>query len=117
MISLRHAIEQQREELLHSALECCRAVVSAVAESGARVCPPVADSFQQNLLALCDRLSAASAPSDVTRTEQEIGRELEGWSTRTSDYYRRKASEIRDVMLAMNEAAKSVTDRDERYRT
>lgn len=116
MISLRHAIEQQREELLQSALECCRAVVSAVAENGVRVCPPAADSFQQNLLSLCDRLSAASAPSDVTLTEEAIGRELEGWGTRTSDYYRRKASEIRDVMLAMNEAAKSVADRDERYR-
>jgi diguanylate cyclase len=115
-ISLRQAIEQQREELLNSALECCRAVVSAVAESGGRVCPPVADSFQQNLLALCDRLSAASAPADLTRTEEAIGRELEGWSTRTSEYYRRKASEIRDVMLAMNEAAKSVAERDERYR-
>jgi len=92
MISLRNAIAQQREELLHSALDCCR----AVAESGARV-------------------SGASAAGDFSRTEEEIGRELEGWCTRASEYYRRKASEIRDVMVAMNEAAKSVADRDERH--
>jgi diguanylate cyclase (GGDEF)-like protein len=117
MISLRGAIEQQREELLHSVLGCCRAVVGAVAENGARVCPPVADTFQQNLVALCDRLASATVPRDISRTEEEIGREIEDWSTRASEYYRRKAGEIRDVMLAMNEAAKSVADRDERYRT
>ena len=116
MISLRGAIEQHREELLHSVLDCCRAVVGAVAENGARVCPPVANTFQQNLVALCDRLASATAPWDVSRTDEQIGREIEDWSTRASEYYRRKAGEIRDVMMAMNEAAKSVADRDERYR-
>ena len=116
MISLRRAIEQEREQLLHSALECCRSVVSAVAQNGARVCPPVADAFRQNLVALCDRLGEVTAPGEVALTEREIGRELEDWSTRASEYYRRKAGEIRDVMLAMNEAAKAVADRDERYR-
>ena len=116
MISLRHAMEQQREQLLHSALECCRSVVSAVAENGARVCPPVADAFQQNLVALCGRLAGATAPGEVSVTELAIGRELEDWSARASEYYRQKAGEIRDIMLAMNEAAKSVADRDERYR-
>jgi diguanylate cyclase (GGDEF)-like protein len=115
MISLRGAIEQHREELLSSVLDCCRAVVGAVAENGARVCPPVADTFQQNLVALCDRLASSTVPGDISRTEEEIGREIEGWGTRASEYYRRKAGEIRDVMLAMNEAAKSVADRDERY--
>jgi len=116
MISLRKAMEEQREELLRSALDCCRGVVAAIAENGARVCPPVADTFQTNLVALCERLTAATAPLDLSRTEQDIGRELEGWGTRASEYYRRKASEIRDVMLAMTEAAKAVGERDERYR-
>jgi diguanylate cyclase (GGDEF)-like protein len=76
----------------------------------------VAGTFEKNLVALSERLTAATIPSEMSRTEQEIGRELEGWSARASDYYRRKAGEIRDVMVAMNEAAKTVADRDERYR-
>jgi len=116
MISLRKAMDQQRDELLQSALDCCRGVVASVAENGARVCPPVADTFQQNLINLCEHLSAAAAPGEVSKTEQEIGRELEGWSTRASDYYRRKAGEIRDIMLAMTDAAQAVGDRDELYR-
>jgi diguanylate cyclase (GGDEF)-like protein len=116
MISLRQAIEQQREELLRSALECCRSVVAAMAESGARVCPAVGDDFQHNLVTLCERLAAATAPAELSATEQQIGREIEGWSTRASQYFREKAGEIRDVMAAMNEAAKAAGDRDERYR-
>jgi diguanylate cyclase (GGDEF)-like protein len=115
MISLRRAMEQQREDLLQSALDCCRSVVSSVAENGARVCPPVADTFQQNLVALCDRLSSATAADEMSRAEGEIGRELAGWSARASEYYRCKAGEIRDIMVAMNEAAKAVADRDQRY--
>src|SRR5689334_1453107 len=116
MISLRHAMETQREELLNSALECCRSVINAVAEGGAKVCPPIADTFQQNLVALCDRLAGATLPGDMSRTEEEVGREIEGWSSRASEYYRKKAGEIRDVIVAMNEAAKAVADRDERFR-
>ena len=80
MISLRKAMDQQRDELLQSALDCCRGVVASVAQNGARVCPPVADTFQQNLINLCEHLSAAAAPGEVSKTEHEIGRELEGWA-------------------------------------
>src|SRR5215813_7853443 len=97
MISLRKAMEEQREELLRSALDCCCGVVGAIAENGARVCPPVADTFQTNLVVLCERLTAATVPLDLSRTEQDIGRELNGWGTRASEYYRRKAGEIRDA--------------------
>src|SRR3954453_21891728 len=116
MISLRKAMDEQRDELLQSALDCCRGVVASVAENGARVCPPVSDTFQQNLINLCEHLSAAAVPDDVSKTEHEIGRELEGWGTRASEYYRRKAAEIRDIMLAMTEAAQAVGERDELYR-
>src|SRR6266567_1223876 len=100
MISLRKAMDQRRDELLQSALDCCRGVVASMAENGARVCAPVADTFQQNLVVLCERLSAATAPEDVSKAEHEIGRELEGWSMRASEYFRQKVGEIRDMMLA-----------------
>src|SRR5882724_3890638 len=107
MISLRRAMEDQREDLLQSALVCCRSVVAAMAENGARVCPPMADTLQQNLSALSERLSASAGPGEVAKTEHEIGRELAGWSTRASEYFRQKAGEIRDVMVAMTEAARA----------
>src|SRR5205823_8090123 len=42
--------------------------------------------------------------------------ELDGWGTRAGAYYQRKTAEIREIMLAMAEAAQAIGVRDERYR-
>ena len=116
MISLKRHMDQQREQALTSALACCRGLVAVMASSGARACPSLAESFQHNLMLLREQLSLATEAGTVTETGQQIEREVDGWGTRASEYYRQKAAEIREIMLAMMEAAKAVSQRDQHYR-
>jgi diguanylate cyclase (GGDEF)-like protein len=115
MISLKQHMEMQREEALASAIECCRGVVSVIAASGARACPTLASDFQSSLMRLRERLLSSVEPAVLTETGKLIQREVDGWGSRASDYYRKKAAEIREIMLAMTEAAKAVAQRDRQY--
>jgi len=116
MISLKKCVEQHREELLASSLSSYKSAVTAMASSGARACPSLAGGLQQALMTLAERVVAASDPGELAATGRQIERELDGWGGQASDYYHRKAGEIREIILAMTEAARSVAERDERYK-
>jgi diguanylate cyclase (GGDEF)-like protein len=124
--------DRQQLDLLRSVLETCRGLVAAFGNSGARVCPSLGVDFQHNLLSLAEELSAQVGPAGVGpenvgkenagpeqagETGRKLEREVEAWGDRVAEYYRRKADEIREIMLTMAEAARSVSERDLHYKT
>ncbi len=120
MISLKQHIDRldrRQGDLLQSTLEACRALVVSFGDSGARVCPSLGAEFQHNLISLAAELSAEAAPEQVGVTGRRLEQEVAGWGDRASEYYRQKADEIREIMLTMTEAARSVSERDQQYKT
>ena len=117
MISLKKTMEEQREELLASALGCYRSAVGAMADSGAQVCPSLGAGFRQSLMALRERLAQAALPGALSETEKDIEESLEGWGKSATEYYKQKTAEVRELLLHMTEAAQSVVERDQRYKT
>src|ERR1039457_7274306 len=119
MISLRKHMDQmdrQQEDSLRSAMDAWRALVVAFGNSGARVCPSLGASFQQNLMVLAEQLSSQGGLEQAGETGRKLEAEVEGWGDRAAEYYRRKADEIREIMLTMTEAASSVSERDQQYK-
>ncbi|MEQ1949170.1 MAG: GGDEF domain-containing protein [Bryobacteraceae bacterium] len=117
MISLRYHVEQHREEALATALECCKSLVASMANNGARVCPSLGNLFQDNLMLLAEQITGSGEKERISATTRQIEHEVDDWGGRASDYYSQKAAEVREIMLAMTEAAKAATRRDEKYST
>ena len=109
-------MEAQRDELLASALECYRAALAVMAANGAKACPSLGAGLQENLLAIRDRVTSTAAPGVLTETRQEVDAELDDWGKSAAAYYKRKAGEIKEIMLVMAQAAEAVAQRDQHYK-
>lgn len=115
MISLKKFIDQKTDNPSAPYLDCCTSLLHSVAENTSRVCPAVAQGIRENLLTCSERLRRNSTPAGIVDTQRQIERELDAWGEVAAAYYKQKADDIREVMLAMTEAANSVGQRDERY--
>jgi diguanylate cyclase (GGDEF)-like protein len=116
MISLKHHMELQREEVLASTIASFRDLVASIAGSAARVCPALASTFQHSLMQLRERFSSSAQACAVAEAGLLIRKEVDAWGVSAGQYYRRKTEEIREILLAMTDAAKAAGARDLQYR-
>jgi len=115
VISLKKYMEMRVEELLRSTLDSYRAALAAMGNCGTQACPHLGDGMQQSLLNLRERLSPGATPEEVTRTEQQVEKELEQWGEQASRYFEQKTSELREIVMIMARTAQEVGERDQRY--
>lgn len=92
-----------------------RAMLLAVARAASEATPYLGDSFQQQLQALNEALGEAPPPNRIREVHGEADRELAAWSQSASGYLREKAKEVREIMIAVANAAASTAERDQRY--
>ena len=115
MISIKKLIEGTGNELLHVTLECYRAALNAIGESGMRACPPVGAKLRHNLVQLQAALSAESAPASIQpRPGQKVEAELAQWGA-SATMYKQRTGEVKELMLILACAADLTGERDERY--
>jgi diguanylate cyclase (GGDEF)-like protein len=115
MISLRKSMEQQAEEVLHSALKSYGEVFVAVGQAGAQACPPVGDELKESLLNLRNRLDAEASASLIEETEQLLEAELKTWGARAASFFQNKTDEVREILQIVARATAQVGERDQRY--
>jgi diguanylate cyclase (GGDEF)-like protein len=115
MISLKYHLERDREEAIASAFEYYQNLVAVVAESGTRACPSIGNEFHGALTILAAKFSGAGEKDGAATAARQVEREVDDWGNRASDYYARKTAEVREIMLAMTEAAQAASRRDEQY--
>ena len=115
VISIKKYLDSNRDELLKSALECYRAALGAMGSTGAQACPHVGTTLQQSLANLQRRISVELTPVQVLETEAGVERELDEWARRSTDYYRQRTDEFRELLLVMASTAEAVGERDSRY--
>jgi len=109
------AIEPETNEPLFSILESYRAALRAIGHSGFRACPAVGSELQQNLTALQNSLSGKVTPKLVKETEKQVEEQLQQWEGRTSEYFKAKANEVKELLIVLARTAESVGERDQRY--
>lgn len=125
MISLKKYLEMEAHEapvsgpdpaeLLPVCLESFRAVLKAMGESGARVCPSVGSDLRESLGALARQLGNEISPDVLTEAGTRADEELRQWGDKTAEHFKTKATEVKELLLMLAQTAQSVGERDQRY--
>ena len=115
MISLKKYIESNPIELLHSVLECYRAALGAMGSAGVQACPPVGATLQESLRCLQQLLSDEVTPAHVVEAKAGVEKGIDEWAQQTTDYYRQRTKEFKELLLVMASTADAVGERDTRY--
>ena len=101
--------------LLAAVLESYRSALVAIGKSGARACPAVGSDLLQSLDALNHRLDDHLTPSLVRKTEAQVEEQLQSWGSRTSEHFKAKANEVKELLIILARTAESLGERDHRY--
>lgn len=102
--------------LLAATLEAYRSALSAMGQSGARACPAVSSDLQQNLGQLTSQLGADDlGPKNVAEIEQQVETQIREWGDKSSQYFKGKTNEVKELLITMARTAQSVGERDQKY--
>ena len=115
MISLKRYLDEQHGGAAGALLSGYRSLLDATAECGSQVCPPTGAAMRISLLRLLQAVTEQSSAAQIASTEREAERELAEWRDRTADYFRQKASEVKELLITVAHAAESLAERDQRY--
>lgn len=115
MISIKKFLDVDNPEVLEQLVGASQSLLSAISDSALLVCPHLGGDLQSKLNGLQERLTSCTSPEVLVEAGHEVGKELRAWGGLTSDYYKRTASEMKELMLVVAQAAGSVGQRDQKY--
>ena len=102
-------------DLLPVVLTAYRAALLDTGKSSARACATTGDELHQVLVGLETLLAAKLSPALVREVQTNVEKELVKWGERTSQYFKAKTNEVKDLLLVLAKTAESVGERDQRY--
>ena len=115
MISLKKYLDRDDNARQAGAVEACWSLLGVMGECGSQACPHLGEDLQSQVSRLQKRLKSDPQPRALEQTGGEAQTALRSWGERASNYYKRMASEVRELMLVLAQAAESVGERDMRY--
>jgi len=107
--------EAAPDELLALTLNSYRSALTAMGSCGVQACPTLGLDLQRGLMRLTERLSDKVTPPVVKETEERVEEQLQQWGGQTAKYFRDRAGEVKEILMALAHAAESVAERDQRY--
>jgi diguanylate cyclase (GGDEF)-like protein len=114
VISLKKYLDRESGEHAE-ALELCGALLGVMGECGSQACPHLGEDLQSQVFQLQQSLKSDAKPIDLEQAKGEAEKVMRDWGTRASNYYKRKATEVRELMLVVVQTTESVGKRDMRY--
>ncbi len=103
------------EELLPIVLECYRAALLTVGDTGVQACPVTGVGLRRRLAEFEEVLGTALSPAQIKETKSGIEEQLQAWGGNTAEYFKAKANEVKELLLVLARTAESVGERDQRY--
>jgi diguanylate cyclase (GGDEF)-like protein len=100
-----------RPSLLHA----YRSALREMGNSGLKACPNLGAELKQDLEMLEQCLSGKIDRDFIATVEKEVRQLLQTWGSGTGAYYRRKAAEVKELLIDMAHTADSFAARDYRY--
>lgn len=100
--------------VLALAVAAYRAALRDMGACSIEICPALGNELQQTLAKLEERLERDISPTVMASAERAVQENLQEWGRRTTDHYRKKTGEVKELLLAMARAAESVGERDQR---
>lgn len=88
--------------------QCFQALLSSIGKSARHVYPNLGVDLEASLRGLQCRLSVNPTFESLNLTENQVEILLEEWSGRTSEYFKGKADEVKELLIALANAAECV---------
>jgi diguanylate cyclase (GGDEF)-like protein len=114
---LKKQLDADPSELFSSTLDCYRSALVAMGNCGVQACPALGPDLQLSLARMAERLAKKITPEMVREVEEGVEDHLRQWGERTSEYFKQKAAEIKEILLVLARTAESAAERDQRYST
>jgi diguanylate cyclase (GGDEF)-like protein len=102
-------------ELLPIVLASYRVALLAMGQNAVHGCSIVSTELQQNLATIEASFSGKLSPAFLKEAEAHTQDELKKWGGRTSEYFKAKANEVKELLIVLARTAESVGERDHRY--
>lgn len=125
MISLKKYLDMDAQQLITAdcapdqidpaVAECYRSALTSIGKNASRVCPGLGNDLEANLRGVGRRLSVDATPTALKRTKTQVEVLLDEWGKQTSDHFKEKADEVKELLIALAKAAESVGNRDQGY--
>ena len=96
-------------------MDSYRSALAAMGNCWAQACPPLSEPLQKSLLSLRNQISAEAEPEVVAEAGQRIEKELSRWGGRAAEYYRKKAGDVKEIMMVLASTAEKAGERDQKY--
>ena len=107
--------EASPEELLVLMSTAYRGALGSMGNCGVQVCSALGPELQRSLVELAERVSKKLTPPVVTETEARVEEQLQQWGGQVAGYFKERASDVKEILMALAHAAESVAERDQRY--
>jgi diguanylate cyclase (GGDEF)-like protein len=101
------------EDLLSSVLDAYRSELTTMGAWWALACPALGAELQESLARIVGRLSRNVTAEGLRRTKGQVDEQLQQWGGRTVEYFRGKANEVKELLIALARTAESVAERDQ----
>lgn len=115
VISLKKYLDRHDDDQAAEVVNACRDLLGVMGECGYQVCPHMGEELQSQLIGLQGGLTGSPESAALGPTVSEADKALRIWGERASGYFKLKASEVRELMLVVAQAAESVGEQDQRY--
>ena len=115
MISLKRYLDQDTDSCARVLLEAYRAAIVCIAENGRRTCPVFGQTFQEQLGAAEAALRQKPSSRAIKATHDKVLSIIRRWGDSAEDYFKQKASEVKELLMEMASTAEHLGKRNERY--
>lgn len=115
MTSIKKYIDAYSDDLAEATTGAYHAALASAGKNAERAVPGADYRLLSNLSGIQERLLADPMPANIVRSQQAVDTEFSHWADSVERHLRSKASEAREIMLVMANAARSLGNRDKRY--
>jgi len=106
--------EETSTGVLSAAIEGYSSALIEMGQCSLEACPAIGGELNLALKSLERRLHAEVTVEVLRGTKTGAEEHLRSWGRQTADHYRKKADEVKEILLAMARTAESVGGRDQR---
>lgn len=106
--------EPDKRDIFSVALGAYSSALQEMGNCSVEACPSLGNGLQQSLGSLNATLEVGVSREKLALTEKAVKEQLQGWGKRTSEHYKQKSDEVKELLIVMARTAESVGARDQR---
>ena len=107
--------EPEPGDLLTVALASYRAALLSMGTNSVRACSAIGLDLQKRMAEFERGITGSATPALIRETEHKVEEQLVEWGECSAEYFKTKANDVKELLLAVVHTAQSIDDRDKKY--